>query len=284
VFFPLDSAELDGAANQEIARAADDWEEAGAGTISVIGHSDTSGSADYNLQLSERRAEAVEAALRREGVPPEQIDLLAEGQNDLLVPTADGVREDQNRRAEIVVPIAPLEVETVEVAPPPPPEPLPAASAPATPAPEPDTDPFTFALGPVYGHNFGENDDGADDDLVGAELTFRALPGFLGGVSLSQMALWSFNTNDEGLAGRTVASLDFAPDFGIIRPTLAVNGGAVYGVGVQDGFVVGPELRLDAVPLAGFNVGVKVAYDYQFEADDWDQGILWAGLDLGIRF
>ena len=154
------------------------------------------------------------------------------------------------------------------------------------PAEEPDR--FTFALGPVYGHNFGETDKDSggktENDLVGAELTFRALPGFLGGVSLKQMGLWSINGIDDGLTGRSVASLDFAPDFGIFRPTLAINGGGVYGKGVQDGFVAGPELRFDIAPYGGFNFGIKAAYDYQFRNAGWDEGILWAGLDLGIRF
>ena len=95
--------------------------------------------------------------------------------------------------------------------------------------------------------------DGGDktqNDLVGAELCFRALPGFLGGVSLKQMALWSFNGIDDGLTGRSVASLDFAPDLGIFRPTLAINAGGVYGKGVQDGFVVGPEIGFDVAPVA----------------------------------
>ena len=83
-------------------------------------------------------------------------------------------------------------------------------------------------------------------------------PGFLGGVSLKQMALWSLNGIDDGLTGRSVASLDFAPDFGIFRPTLAINGGGVYGKGVQDGFVVGPEIRFDVAPVGGFNIGINV--------------------------
>jgi hypothetical protein len=98
------------------------------------------------------------------------------------------------------------------------------------------------------------------------------------------MGLWSLNGIDDGLTGRSVASLDFAPDFGIFRPTLAINGGGVYGKGVQDGFVVGPELRFDTAPCRGFNIGLKAAYDYQFRNTGWDQGILWAGLDLGLRF
>ena len=158
---------------------------------------------------------------------------------------------------------------------------------PAPPPPEPDR--FTFALGPVYGHNFGESDgkeggDKTQNDLVGAELTFRALPSFLGGLSLKQMALWSFNGLDDGVNGRSVASLDFAPDFGMFRPTLAINGGGVYGPGFQDGFVAGPEIRFDITPVAGFNIGLKAAYDYQFRNAGWDEGIAWGGLDLGIRF
>ena len=106
----------------------------------------------------------------------------------------------------------------------------------------------------------------------------------MGGLSLKQMGLWSFYGTDDGLTGRSVASLDFAPDFGIFRPTLAINGGGVYGKGVQDGFVVGPEIRLDLAPFGGFNIGLMAAYDYQFRNAGWDEGILWAGLDLGLRF
>jgi outer membrane protein OmpA-like peptidoglycan-associated protein len=282
VFFAFDSAELEADARQTFAEAAEAYRRTGeAQQITATGHTDTSGSAEYNLELSQRRAEAVAAELGRQGVPATDIVTIGRGEEDLLVPTADGVREPRNRRVEIVVPQAP-----------PPPEPAPVVAAPEPPPPAPaepapDSDAFTFALGPVYGHNFGETDgedDKTENDLVGAELTFRALPGFLGGVSLKQMGLWSFNGIDDGLTGRTVASLDFAPDLGIVRPTLAINGGGVYGKGVQDGFVVGPEIRLDIAPFGGFNIGLKAAYDYQFRNEDWDEGILWAGLDLGVRF
>jgi hypothetical protein len=280
VFFAFDRADLSEADRQIINQAVEDYRRTGTARITVTGHTDTSGSAAYNLELSRRRAEAVAGELVRQGVPATEIATVGRGEEDLLVPTADGVREPRNRRVEIVVPQPPAAA------------PAPAAEAPA-PAPMPEPAPeeprrFTFALGPVYGHNFGESDkeggDKTQNDLVGAELTFRALPGFLGGVSLKQMGLWSLNGIDDGLTGRSVASLDFAPDFGIFRPTLAINGGGVYGTGVQDGFVVGPELRFDVAPFGGFNIGLKAAYDYQFRNTGWDQGILWAGLDLGIRF
>ena len=36
--------------------------------------------------------------------------------------------------------------------------------------------------------------------------------------------------------------------------------------------------------FGGFNFGMMAAYDYQFRNAGWDEGILWAGLDLGFRF
>jgi len=149
---------------------------------------------------------------------------------------------------------------------------------------------FTFTLGPMYGHNLQEQDEGStDSDLVGAELVFSALPGFLGGLSLKQGVFWAFNAEDDGLAGRSVLSLDLAPDLGFVRPRLSANFGGVYGNGVQDGLVAGPELALDINLPGGLTLRPKVAYDYQFrnpwdDWEDWDEGILWGGLDLGVRF
>jgi hypothetical protein len=213
----------------------------------------------------------------RLGVPEGSIATTAAGETDPLVQTADGVREPRNRRVEIVVPqpAAPRAAPPAE------------AAAPAEPAErmaEGGAERFTFSLGPVYGHNFQETDDDSENDLVGAELVFNALPGFLGGLSLKQGVFWAFNAVDEGVAGRSVLSLDFAPDLGVVRPRLSANFGGVYGNGVQDGFVAGPELGLDVNLPGGFTVRPKVAYDYQFRNSDWDEGILWGGLDLGIRF
>lgn len=70
--------------------------------IQVEGYTDTSGSAEHNLALSRRRAEAVAAYLRQHGVNS-AIRTKAYGETHLLVETPDGVREPQNRRAFIIV-------------------------------------------------------------------------------------------------------------------------------------------------------------------------------------
>ena len=65
---------------------------------------DRSGSPGYNQRLSERRANNVAKALAALGVPQNQMIVSGRGENDNRVPTADGVREPQNRRVEIVAP------------------------------------------------------------------------------------------------------------------------------------------------------------------------------------
>jgi len=69
----------------------------------VIGYTDTAGSAAYNRKLSERRAQAVADALVAEGVPRASLDVQWHGEDQLPVPTADGVPEPQNRRVSIAM-------------------------------------------------------------------------------------------------------------------------------------------------------------------------------------
>ena len=274
VFFDLGSAALTRDGRETVAEAAREYQRTGAARLSLAGYADSSAVAASNLRLSERHTGAVWRELVRLGVPGEAITAVVQGEDGTLVETTDGAREARNRGVEIVVPQV-LAVAQAEA-------PLPAPE----PVPEPeDKDRFVVSIAPVYGHNLLEDDrDDTEDDLAGLEFTFNALPGFLGGLSLKQGVFHSFNAVDEGFAGRSVLSLDLAPDLGVVRPRLSLNGGGVYGHGVQDGFVVGPELALDINLFGGFTLRPKVAYDYQFRNPDWDEGILWAGLDLGIRF
>jgi hypothetical protein len=54
------------------------------------------------MRLSRRRAESVAAQLEKDGIPSSEIEIVAKGKRDLLVPTKDGVKEPQNRRVAIV--------------------------------------------------------------------------------------------------------------------------------------------------------------------------------------
>jgi OmpA-OmpF porin, OOP family len=103
VFFDWDRADLTARAREIIREAATNSQRANVTRIEVAGHADRSGSAAYNQRLSQRRAEAVAAELVRDGVARSAITVQAFGESRPLVPTADGVREPQNRRVEIVL-------------------------------------------------------------------------------------------------------------------------------------------------------------------------------------
>ncbi len=103
VFFDWDKYNLTERARQIIAEAAANSTKVQYTHIQVNGFTDTSGSPKYNMGLSIRRANAVAAELVKDGVPKSAIGITGFGQTHLLVPTADGVREPQNRRVEIII-------------------------------------------------------------------------------------------------------------------------------------------------------------------------------------
>lgn len=72
--------------------------------ISIIGHTDTTGSASLNDKLSLARAKRARDELVRRGIPAERIvDVAGRGEREPLIPTTDGVSEPRNRRVEIGV-------------------------------------------------------------------------------------------------------------------------------------------------------------------------------------
>jgi outer membrane protein OmpA-like peptidoglycan-associated protein len=103
VFFDWDRSTLSQQALNTIRQAADRFKTTGKARITATGHADRSGPDDYNMALSLRRANAVKDALVRDGVPATAISVIGKGETQPLVPTADGVREPQNRRVEIVL-------------------------------------------------------------------------------------------------------------------------------------------------------------------------------------
>jgi len=104
VFFDWDRDTITPEGMQIVQQAAAAFRAGGPVTIQVTGYTDASGSVGYNQRLSERRANNVANAMARMGVPRQQMAVSGRGKNDQRVPTADGVREPQNRRVEIVFP------------------------------------------------------------------------------------------------------------------------------------------------------------------------------------
>jgi outer membrane protein OmpA-like peptidoglycan-associated protein len=77
--------------------------ERNANDISVIGHTDTLGSKEYNTMLSKDRATAVKTLLVKQGVDAAAVRTTSHGKENPLIPTVDNVSEPRNRRVEVVV-------------------------------------------------------------------------------------------------------------------------------------------------------------------------------------
>jgi outer membrane protein OmpA-like peptidoglycan-associated protein len=103
VFFDWDRSNLSAQALNTIKQAAASYKTKGSARVTATGHTDKSGPDSYNMALSLRRANTVKDALVREGVPATAISVIGKGETQPLVQTADGVREPQNRRVEIVI-------------------------------------------------------------------------------------------------------------------------------------------------------------------------------------
>ncbi len=71
--------------------------------MSVIGHTDTQGSADVNERLALQRATAIAELLKRQGLDLAALSIESHGERNPLVPTPDNVDEPRNRRVEITV-------------------------------------------------------------------------------------------------------------------------------------------------------------------------------------
>jgi outer membrane protein OmpA-like peptidoglycan-associated protein len=99
--FAFDSAAIEPAAGNTIDQIASEIKRYNPRDVVVAGFTDTSGPADYNVKLSERRAEAVSNALTDRGVENRVIDQKAFGETNTAVKTGDDVQLREKRRVMV---------------------------------------------------------------------------------------------------------------------------------------------------------------------------------------
>ena len=103
VYFPFDQSILTPEAQAVVSEAAQYAQAGNATQIVVVGHADTSGSAKYNVGLSQRRSKAVADALVGLGVNAGSLSVDWKGESEPAVATGDGVKEPLNRRSTIQI-------------------------------------------------------------------------------------------------------------------------------------------------------------------------------------
>jgi peptidoglycan-associated lipoprotein len=102
-FFQLDSADLDDVAKAAVNANADVLRKYPSWMVTIEGHCDERGTAEYNLALGERRAVAVKTYLVSLGIAPDRLRTVSYGKE---FPFDPGHTEDswsKNRRAQFVI-------------------------------------------------------------------------------------------------------------------------------------------------------------------------------------
>lgn len=102
IYFGFDSAELTVAARQQLDGIAAEMDENPEAVLDISGHTDLIGNRDYNLKLSQRRAEAVERYLVEKGIPAWRLRVRALGQEEPVVAASAEGANERNRRVELL--------------------------------------------------------------------------------------------------------------------------------------------------------------------------------------
>lgn len=103
VLFATDSATVSGGSQSDLLAVATSLNRYPQSTVNVIGHTDNTGDAAYNQDLSERRAQAVSSVLISGGVAPQRIVSVGRGENQPVATNQTPAGRQQNRRVEIII-------------------------------------------------------------------------------------------------------------------------------------------------------------------------------------
>ena len=103
VTFALNSAKLNPQFDDVLDKLANTLLEYNQTVIQIAGHTDSTGSHDYNMKLSLQRAESVKAYLVSRGVPPARLVTVGAGPDYPIASNATEEGRAQNRRVEITI-------------------------------------------------------------------------------------------------------------------------------------------------------------------------------------
>ena len=103
ILFAVDSASVNASVQNDLFAVADNLNRYPNSRVEVIGHTDNTGSAAYNQDLSQRRAMAVAAILRNAGVSGGRIAAYGRGEDAPVASNLTPEGRQQNRRVEILI-------------------------------------------------------------------------------------------------------------------------------------------------------------------------------------
>jgi outer membrane protein OmpA-like peptidoglycan-associated protein len=109
VFFDFDKATLKPAGQQALATVVQEMRDNRQLMAEIVGHTDSTGPAEYNMGLSKRRAEAVANYLKQQGIEAQRLRVSWKGETEPVAPNTTKEGRAQNRRTEITVRLLPMQ-------------------------------------------------------------------------------------------------------------------------------------------------------------------------------
>lgn len=103
LLFGFDSSVLQVEARDNLAQLAASLNEYPDSDIVIVGHTDSRGSEEYNLGLSNRRSEAAKTYLVSRGIPSARIQAQGRGELEPIADNELAEGRDQNRRVEVAI-------------------------------------------------------------------------------------------------------------------------------------------------------------------------------------
>ena len=103
ILFAFDSTVVRNTLRRDLGALADNLQRFPGSTVDVFGHTDNTGTAAYNQDLSARRASAVAAILIANGVSSFRLRTIGMGEDDPITSNLTAAGRTQNRRVEIVI-------------------------------------------------------------------------------------------------------------------------------------------------------------------------------------
>lgn len=103
ILFDVDSSTLRGEARANLADLAGSLQAYPGTDVLVVGHTDSTGADDYNLRLSQRRAQSAADYLMAQGLPPQRITTQGLGETEPIADNTTEVGRQRNRRVEIAI-------------------------------------------------------------------------------------------------------------------------------------------------------------------------------------
>jgi peptidoglycan-associated lipoprotein len=97
VYFGFDESSIQASERDRLDGNAQCIEQVNGKSVYLVGHTDTSGTEEYNIALSERRAQSVADYLARLGTDPARMQVVPKGETE---PT--GLGDDKDRRCEFL--------------------------------------------------------------------------------------------------------------------------------------------------------------------------------------